>query len=194
MKSILILSFIILSVSSCRKDAAQELKYLNEISAGETEGKGINYSGVINDSIFELSSIHESKFIDVNNDGENDFEIKTFNSTSASHTTVNSTITAIGDNYFTVSELDSNSVDTLMLNNTINNNLHWQNGIGILYFKSDVYLQPSSQGGLWKNSINKFIGIKINVDNEILFGWIRLETTNGWNIILKDYACTAGYF
>ena len=167
---------------------------MDEISAGETEGRGINYSGLLNDTLlFDYPMSNLSRLIDLNDDGINDFELKFVGSVSASHTTINNTITAIGNSYFSFSEPDSNSVDTLVLNNTINADLHWQNESGMLYFEYNVYLQPYSQGGLWKNAVNKYIGVKINVDDKILFGWIRIETTNGWNNILVDYACTVEY-
>jgi len=41
--------------------------------------------------------------------------------------------------------------------------------------------------------LEKYIGTKIFVDDEELFGWIRVEITNGWNLTLIDYACTVGY-
>jgi len=49
------------------------------------------------------------------------------------------------------------------------------------------------RGGLWNNMKNKYIGTVIFVDENELFGWLKVEMTYGWNLTLIDYATTIGY-
>ena len=164
--------------------------YLDEISAGETTGIGVKYSGPLYETFFfDYTILNTSRLIDLNDDGINDFELKFISSASPGHSSINNSITAIGDSYFIVSDSATNLVDCLLLNSSINNSFNWQSGNGILYNYFNADSDSVTSVGLWNNSVNKYIGVKIIVDGKNVFGWIRIEATNGWSNVLVGYAC-----
>jgi hypothetical protein len=195
MKRIVIVCLTLMQIVACDKDKIQpDLEYLDNIAAGITEGLGIEYSGMINDTLFfDYPSSNTTRFIDINDDGIYDFELRFSGSASPGHRNSNNSILTLANSFLAIPELDHNIVDTIPLNDTIDNKLNWVNDTCVLY---NYYWDASgafSTTGLWNDARNKYIGTKIHVDDKVLFGWIRVEITYGWNLTLIDFACTVGY-
>ena len=195
MKRTIILCLALMHLFACNKEKIQpDLEYLDIIIAGTTEGLGIEYSGTINDTLFfDYPSSNTTRFIDINNDGINDFELRFSGSASPGHWNSNNSISTIVNSFLAIPELENNIVETIPLNDTIDDKLNWVNDTCVLYNHYWDSYGSSSNTGLWNDVKNKYIGTKILVDDKILFGWIRVEITNWWNLTLIDYACTIGY-
>ena len=195
MKKILTACLILIHLFACNKDETQPgLEYLDNITAGMKEGLGVKYSGIINDTLFfDYPSSNTTRLIDINDDGINDFELKFSGSASPGHGNSKNSILAIGNSFLAIPELENNIVDTITLNDTIDDKLNWVNENCVLYNYSWDVSGASSDTGLWNDVRNKYIGSKILVDDKILFGWIRVEITHGWNFTLIDYASMVGY-
>ena len=195
MKKLIITSFILMSLFACDKENTQlELDYLDNIIAGKTEGLGIKYSEIINDTLFfDYPSSNTNRYIDINDDGINDFELKFSGTASPGHGNSNNTILTIENSFLAIPEFESYVVDTIPINDTIDDKLNWVNDTCILYNCYWDAFGNSSNTGLWNDVRNKYIGTKILVEDKALFGWIRVEITSGWNMTLIDYACTVGF-
>lgn len=180
---------------ACDKESTKpELKYLDKIIAGKTDKLGNKYSGMINDTLFfDYPSSNTNRYIDINDDGVNDFELRFNGSASPGHRNSNNSIAPIGNSFVAIPGLENNIVDTLSLNDTVDNQLNWVNDTCVLYNYYWDASGASSKTGLWNDVRDKYIGAKILVDDNELFGWIRVEITYGWNLTLIDYACTVGY-
>ena len=188
---ILLIGVVLMQLIACEK---AELNYLDEISAGQTAGIGIKYSGILSDTLFfDYPSSSASRLIDLNDDGIDDFELKFSGSASPGHGNSKNFIIPFGSNALAIPNLENDIVDTLSLNDKIDSSINWINDSCTIY---NYYWDASgstSRTGLWNNVKNKYIGLKILVDNKVLYGWIRIEVTFGWNLTLIDYASTVGY-
>lgn len=195
MRKIIIICIALIHLFACNREEIQpDLLYSDHIIAGTTEGSGIQYSGLIQDTLFfEYPSSDTSRHIDINDDGISDFELKFSGSASPGHSISNNSISSTGNSFIAISESGNNNADTITINDTIDNSLNWVNGDCVLYNHSWDLSGASSNSGLWNDARNTFIGVKILVGDSALFGWIRVEIINGWNLTLVDYACTAGY-
>lgn len=180
---------------ACNKEDTQPtLEYLDNIPAGKAEGLGIKYSGIINDTLFfDYPSSNTNRYVDINDDGINDFELKFSGSASPGHRNANNSISTIGNSFLAVPELEDNIVDTIPFDNLIDDSLKWINDTCIIFNYYWEASGTSSNTGLWNNIKNRYIGTKILVDNKVLYGWIRVEVTYGWNLTLIDYSSTIGY-
>jgi len=171
-----------------------ELSYSDHIIAGKTEGSGILYSGIINDTLFfNYPSSSSNRFIDMNDDGINDFELRFSGSASPGHQNSKNSIVALGSSFLNAFELEQMIVDTIPLNDTINTVLSWVSDTCILCNYYWDASGASGNSGLWNNIKNRYIGTRVLVDDKVQYGWIRVEITNGWNLTLMDYALTIGY-
>lgn len=195
MKKIIIISFILFHFVACDKENIKpELEYPDNIIAGKTEDIGVKYSGIIKDTLFfNYPSSSANRFIDINDDGVNDFELKFSGSASPGHSNSNNSILSLGNSFIAAPVSESNIVDTISFNDTIDNKLNWVNDNCVLYNYYWDAAGASSKTGLWNDVRGKYIGTKILVENKELYGWIRIEITYGWNLTLIDYACTGGY-
>lgn len=195
MKRVIIASLFLINLLACKKDNTQvEFSYSDHIIAGKTEGLGILYSGIINDTLFfDYPSSSSNRFIDMNEDGKNDFELRFSGTASPGHQNSKNSIVALGSSFLEAFELEQMMADTIPLNDTINNVISWVNDTCILYNYYWDASGASSNSGLWNNLNNKYIGTRILVGDKVLYGWIRIKITNGWNLTLLDYASTFGY-
>lgn len=194
MKKTILFSLILIHLIACKKDEPADLQYPEYITAGNTMGNGISYSGIIADTLFfEYPASSANHFIDMNGDGINDFEIQFVGSASPGHSNSRNSISTIGNSFLASNKQDCTLVDTLTHDDTINNTLNWARDTCILYNHYWDQSGANSNTGLWNNVTNKYIGTKILVDDKTLFGWIHVEIGNGWNLTIIDYACTSGY-
>ena len=194
MKKIVTMGFIIMLLMACDKEKeviSPEIKYLENILAGQTTGTGILYTDIPNDTLFfYYPGSSDSIFIDINNDGIDDFELYFVGSASPAYEKSKNTIRCLGDTYVAASDLDNNLLWTLSLNDTIDNNLNWVNDTCIIYNHFMDMFGNSSTSGLWNDLKNKHVGTKILLDDQILYGWIKIEIPDEWNLCLLEYACT----
>lgn len=195
MKRLFIIAFVTIYLIACNKEKNQaEIVYPEFIITGETTGLGIKYSGVINDTLFfDYPSSSLNRFIDMNDDGINDFELRFSGTASPGHQNSKNSIVALGESFLVVPVHEKEIADTISVNGKIDKDLNWVNDTCTLYNYYWDASGASSSSGLWNNVKNKYIGTKILVEDKTLFGWIRLEITNGWNLTHIDHAITIGY-
>ena len=194
MKNLLLIGFILLFTISCRKDKQAEKIYLDHIMAGESSGVGLKHSGILNDTLFfEYPNSNERLFVDMNDDGVDDFELWFFGSQSQGHKNTNYLIVPIGDNYLSTTELENDFIDTLSKDDVIDDQLNWVSDTCVLYRNYWDYQGNTSNAGLWNYTKNKYVGTKIIVDGHALYGWIKLEVTGSSKLTLFEHACTFGF-
>ena len=187
MKRIFIYILITLSIVSCNKDETENypglyLIYPEFITAGQVEGPGIRYLEFEPDSI-----VTDNIILDLNNDNIDDFEV----SLEISDPSMLGMgwqilrITPLGLNAVITTELNKGWIDTINYNDTINKYHNWSDSTAVFY---EYYWSTdwgNSAYGYWYNDDNHYCGIKININNIDLFGWIELKKNR-----IKRYAIT----
>jgi hypothetical protein len=194
MKTFLTLGLIALVMISCKKE--NNVTYPESILAGQKSGNGIIYTDVIpDDSIAGINSGDiEDRLLDLDGDGVNDVKLHSEHLSSYGSGYGGSWATPLGNNEIAIPVSPSIYVDTLSLNDAIGSNLNWGTGTCELYhFSYDMMTSSHDESGLWKFGVSKYIGIKIYVDQHILYGWIREEISNLGSQNLMEYAVTKGY-
>jgi hypothetical protein len=194
MKTILTIGFIALLMIACKKE--KDITYPDSILAGQKSGDGIIYTDVIpDDSIAGINGGDiEERLLDLNGDGVNDVKLYSNHLSSYGSGYGSSSVTPLGNNEIAISTLPGSFADTLSLNDAIGSNLNWGTGTCVLYqYSYDIMTSSHDESGLWKFGVSKYIGIKIFVDQHILYGWIRVEISNLASQNLMEYAVTTGY-
>ena len=171
-----------------------DLTYPESILAGEMEGEGIVYSGIIRDTFFfDYPSSGDSRKYDINQDGKEDFQLNFSGSASPGHTFKYNSIIPLNQAAVAVTPNFPDLADTLSLNQQIDKELFWVQDTCILFKSYYVLYGSNSSSGYWANARDVFAGLRIREGDEFLYGWISLEMTYGWNLTMVDYACTRGY-
>ncbi len=72
-------------------------------------------------------------------------------------------------------------------NDTISTDFNYSD---TLYFcENDYYAYVYVHHGDWHGIDNKYIGIKLNVDDSIMFAWLKVGVSNYHTMVLKEFAC-----
>jgi len=72
-------------------------------------------------------------------------------------------------------------------NDTISSDFNYSD---TLYFcESNYYAYVWVHHGDWHGIDNKYIGIKLNVDDSIMFAWLKVGVSNYHTMVLKEFAC-----
>ena len=177
---------------ACEKEEPKT--YPDHILAGQITGPGILYTNLEPNDTLVYSVI---KRIDINRDGIDDFELEAYAFEQPGFGHGYKTIKPLNQNEIAAPLSDSTCVDTLLINNVIDKNLNWHASATDLESFSYDYTGWTHHG-FWSMSNNlkdKFVGVKINVGGNILFGWIRLDYTFQYGLnylMVLDFACTTG--
>jgi len=146
---------------------------------GEKAQSQIVYTDIEPDTtmIFVLPFISDDYYVfDVNSDGIDDFKI---------HFELNWGEGAISacplENFEFIRHETVNGVDTLQLNDSINNNCLWTS--------SELFLCQNYSGlpsiyCLWYNCFNRFAGFRVKSGTDYFYGWIRFRNYN----TISDFA------
>jgi hypothetical protein len=189
---------------------ANEDKFLTYLTAGQTEGIGINYVDFDPDAKLVL---HPSNYyiislkLDLNNDDIDDFElIYDFSSFRSCCYALDAQIIPLGKNSICVSKTivswDAPYVESLALGDTIGTNNNWSNSKAYLFtFSSSTYtgldgvdFTQVSKGGYWYKQDNLFMGVKIIKEGKELFSWIDVKIDVDRNSgIVRRYSVTKPY-
>lgn len=196
MKKIIPITLVLMHLIACNKDGASpELHYPDHIVSGTTDGPGVFYSGIINDTIlFSGGQIDTTIYLDINDNGIKDFGLRYRCGASPGSFRSKSVISPLGNSYIVVpNDADTNIADTVSVNQIIDNELRWVNEVCTLYFAQGGFAWDNLSIGLWNGATDKYIGLKLHSEDEVYFGWIRVDIWDGWRLVLIDYACTVGY-
>ncbi len=185
-----------------------EDKFLSFITAGHTEGIGIKYVDIVPDEKMERS--YSTKYLDLNNDSINDFELIYHNRNVMPSTYLNYlTITPLGENSVCVLKSKTDRINALAYGDTIGTNNNWSNSVSILfmyrrYTYRDNTGQDVSEGdpiGDWYDHDNIYMGVKIIKDGKEFYGWIDVNyQSNPENtaytykeVVVRRYAISQQY-
>jgi hypothetical protein len=188
----LLIAVISVLLFACEKEKPKT--YPENILAGQISGPGILYTDLEPNEPLVYSVI---KRLDINRDGVNDFELKTYSFQQPGFGAGYLTIKPLNLNEIAAPLSDNTCVDTLLINSLIDKNLNWHSSATDLYSSSYNYNSRIFHG-FWKignNLKDKCVGVKINVGGNILYGWIRMDyiVQDGFlYLMILDYACTTG--
>lgn len=203
------LGFLILLIISCNEnelvihtsdkepiDTLVELKYSDYILAGQTDSTWILYTDKKSiDTLFiRYPNKGDSIFIDINDDGIDDFQLMSSGFQSAGTKVSNHKIIPLCNNEIVgyKDTLNRTMAYSISYGVSIDMNSSWMNKLCYLYgYSYNMYSGPVNWG-FFGGPEGKFIGVKTFVNDKALYGWIRVKVSD-WNLILIDYATTVGY-
>ena len=144
-----------------------------------------------------ISNHLDGYYLDLNNDGINDFFLIQINYTGISYYGSSYVNYAVGMFQLINNAVHGSMTSTsyglpipLNANDPIGNALSWQAGsyISFLanYNKSGTY---TSSYGNWLGAKDKYLGLRLDVSGSTHYGWLRLDVNiNGNGFSVKDYA------
>ncbi len=158
------------------------------ILAGEM-GNSIYYDNISPDwERYAYGLTGDSIVIDINNDNTTDVSIKYATISAANSYTTQTTVSALNGALFSLSPKN--------LNDTIHSSSSWSSSTSLLSFtKIDFATSDTSVSGPWISKTDKYLGIKITKNGQVMYGWIRMSllvhpvTVYIQDIIVKDFAC-----
>jgi len=180
-------------ISSCEKDETISQDYI--IAGSITDGL-IYHDYIPDDTLYDsqyksdMSNVERN--IDINNDGVFDFKFISEYSKSPAHVRASNRIIALNNSQIVSVSSSSDIVDTLVQDTRIDANSKWGVNDCLLSYSFYEDYQPDIVNGLWKKAKNKFIGVRVVTDDNIFYGWIKVEMTNYNITIIKKFACTNG--
>ncbi len=125
-----------------------------------------------------------SYFIDLNQDGTNDFEIRNFQPGGNIGKVVEFYTGFIGSSYSGEVLKASSYPLALNFNDAIGevpNNSLWENGMSVL--------NDNGIRGKWRGVEDKYLALRLNIDEHYYYGWARLDVpTDASYFIIKDFA------
>ncbi len=176
------------SIYSCHEE---EVRYIRPyILAGEKNEKGIVYYDFDPDYEFQFNPPQSTSeyFIDLNSDSYSDFKIVFFGSESSGQGNFSNKIIPLNNNEVAVLESNMSWADTIRFNGMIDATLLWSDSSVLIY--SYIFNDSLGQNhqGVWKDAANQYLSLKVvNSDGE-LFGWLRLEVSDGTDLTLMEHA------
>ena len=192
MKSaIYIIIIFAITLISCKKDSFtgsnQPETRENFIFSGE-KGPGIYYHDINPDwEKHGFGLFNDSLNIDLNADGIPDVSIKYTTFLSGTEYDQQTSVSCL--NGARISLAPKNQGDTIGYNSS------WTTTASVLcYTKIDFATSDTAYTGVWKDTHDKYLAVKIIKNNRVLFGWIRMsllvppEIVYIQQIIVKDYA------
>jgi hypothetical protein len=178
---------------SCKKDEKHIREYSRDnIKAGENSGfliisKDLNPDININ---FTYPNSKIIKAIDLNEDQTDDFKFEFFASVSPGHSYSLLRIIPLNNNLIAVindSSLWAAKLDSLTM---IDKNLNWKNDTCLLFHYFWSYSGTTSSSGLWNVANNQYIAFEIQQNQQIQYGWIKIDRYSEWNMFIKEFAYT----
>jgi hypothetical protein len=189
MKKILFCLIIILFGFSCSKQEGEYL-YPAYILVGQNSGKGIHYVQS-NDTICDRDCYPgQILSLDLNSDNVYDFDFKyeMSNPYMQSYGYSKFVIIPLGNNSVCVSNSNNTWVDSLLYNDTIDYNRNWLDSIALFSSYNWTIYDYTNIEGYWFHTNNYYIGVKIDMEDYQLYGWIEKK-----GLVIKRYAITEPY-
>jgi hypothetical protein len=203
MKKLFLILTTFFLILSCHQKDDDDVKtptysYLTYIKAGQTNGIGIRYVDIVPDdeSLGKYSEypLKQTKELDLNKDNIADFELISDlldpGILGADSWTIE--IRPLGMN--SVCVIDSNNywVNPLRYGDTISVQDNWSDSTSLLFDYNWTMAYPEKDiehiSGYWYNNDNIYIGVKIVIINNQLFGWIDMKKN-----VLQQFAVTVPY-
>ena len=185
----------------CSKDPSEAPVSLpNHIVAGEmfnAPGKAILYTEIepvprlLADNYLDLP-IYDTYPVDINRDGRDDYQLERSRVFGEGYDSLRIALRPLDDNQIMVIDVLSDWVQPAPILDTIHERSYWTDGSGILF---NMYISngDTTSLGRWRNlSPVHYAGVKTKVDEQWLYGWIRMAVAQSWgdNLAIFDYATT----
>ncbi len=187
------------------------VKALSQFIVAGTHDANEYYYNIIPDKILSISSTisgSDSLYLDVNNDNILDFKFYLeVNILSKFHHYESCTLIPLNHNQIAISGYDSCYANypagefiyrLPMLNafnpgDTINPNSMWCDTTGYLAFKNYAAYIPNGQGYSCNGNAaflaSNYIGLKVFIPNDTIFGWIKISNISSTSVNIEEYAC-----
>lgn len=199
------IAVIALSVStlvfynSCQKEISADIIKTNNLGkATATVSSKIIYTDVIPDSTVSAIGVYN---LDLNNDGKYDLLIMSAYFSRNYCTLCKGTAVKSGfiyvypnlDNevgsYLSSSKLDQNAlIDASLLWSVNLKTLDSTRVVAGCWDRNTCVTHTSVVGDWSGNPIDKYLGLKININSQIYYGWVRMNVLGASSFIVKDYA------
>jgi hypothetical protein len=126
----------------------------------------------------------ETYFLDLNNDGIDDFLITAQSSYCASPnwSEASVSVAALSGNGV---PMDFDYPQKLSWSDSVSSSSPW--GIGGILRKFDACDFPHSAGG-WQTTPQGYLGLRLQTDSNVFYGWARLSVNSSSSFTLYDYA------
>jgi len=188
----------ILILVSCSKESISDFnsKYL---IAGDSISKEVFFSGVI-DTLLDCEEYFSHKVgmgyaVDINDDKVNDFSILAYSSGGlGGYSRYMHIVPQDSSDLICTTTCDTLCyIKILYLGDTICKQKFWTNQSSFflkVYSGFDFQLEKPFYCvyGDWNDVYNNYAGLMKIVENDTIYGWIRLDVYDGSKIIIKDYA------
>jgi len=185
---------IIILIISCKKEHDDNISPY--ILAGQTEGRGITYVDIFPNE--KLAWGYTVKYLDLNSDSINDFELIYHDKNVIRSSYLNYlTITPLGENSVCVLKTKTDWVQPLAYGDTIGANNNWSNSIATLYnYRRYTYMDTNtgelvSTGepiGDFYSHDNIYMGLRIVLDGKQLFSWMDIKKDS-----IRQFAITVPF-
>lgn len=188
LKYLVLCLLIFSSIYSCQEE---EVRYIKPyIMAGEKNVKGIVYYDFDPDYQFQFNPPQSTSeyFIDLNSDSYSDFKIVFFGSESPGQGNFSNKIIPLNNSEIAVLGSNVSWADTIRFNGKIDAGLLWSDSSVLIYSYSYNDTLGENHQGVWKDASNKYLGLKVVNNDGELFGWLRLEISDGTDLILMEHA------
>lgn len=152
--------------------------YPTSIRAGQETGVGIDHLDFVPNVNFDaLYVLCDSIYVDMNADLTNDFMLTYCMSNpftlGAEWDTLR--IFPMGGNQICVDPADHSLADSLLFDEVIDAHRTWSDTTAILFHRSSTQAGSSSSSGYFLYNSLHYIGIRMNMDQDTLYGWIYLD-------------------
>ncbi len=158
---------------------------------GMNSGQGVTYFDIDPDSVLiemwgsgEKTETYE---LDLNHDGINDYKFQSYYQISPGHTYRNATVEPLNNSEVCLVQSGLIDPDPMYSGCMLSNDLAWTNSMSTLSLYWFSGYNYTGSAGIWNNIYDKFMGLRLVVNNDTLYGWVRITMTPP-RIIFKDYA------
>jgi hypothetical protein len=171
-----------------------ERSYAAFIIAGSTSGPGIDFTDILPDDTLDLSghpdTLIKIQFLDLNHDKIDDFEVL--------YQIASPTMLGGDYRYLYLTPLNNNSIavnnqtdlwaEPILAGDTISSNNTWVSQKTIIYGNFFRIPDNHSYYGYWGTDSDKYVGVKIILEENELYGWIDFKRN-----VIKAYAISKSY-
>ncbi len=156
--------------------------------AGQKAGIGVIYTDIEPD--VELFPIKETLtyYIDINDDGIDDYFIRATHNSSPSFTEVQTWCVPLNGNEVNTTAPESNALDVLDSAYMISRHLQWNSSEAAFFYAFESIVPGSSYSwGLWHGIGFKYLGLRMFNESDTIYGWLNLKIYGG-SVVIQEFA------
>jgi len=162
------------------------------LNAGDTDSTKVTFYDIVPDTTIICAYPNQQQMLlDLNHDGTDDIKVIGYRFQNGAGLIEQGVYLNILQGEILKDTTVSNQVNVLSLNDTIQNNNHWQNTSQ--YYVSYYYYLPAAPPGhpttiaRYGNVSNKYFAYRMYNATDTVYYWIKFSTSN-YSLILKEYA------